>query len=352
MLVEDVGENNLIDILTSVFRDTDCKVSSAYNGGRNSGLDLKVGIGDDAAVLNFSNNTIVFTTDSLVEGVHFDTRTSDWYAIGWKAMAVNMSDIAAMGCVPAGFTVSLGLRGDIPVNFLEEMYSGMKDACNVFGGTIVGGDTVESDVIFISIAMFGTLENYPKEAREQKIMTRDSAQPGDKVAVTGTFGCAAGGLAAGFKDFKETKFEIEDKILKHLRDAQNLPSPRVMEGVKLLNSGVAAAMDSSDGLVEDLGKFCESSEVGIRLRTDCVPVDNFLVKAFPERWLNLALSGGEDYELIFAAEENKIEEINRKFPGMITVIGEVVETPQRVVLLDQNNNENEINMKIWRHFSK
>ena len=109
MLVEDVGENNLIDILTSVFRDTDCKVSSAYNGGRNRGLDLKVGIGDDAAVLNFSNNTIVFTTDSLVEGVHFDTRTSDWHAIGWKAMAVNMSDIAAMGCVPAGFTVSLGL---------------------------------------------------------------------------------------------------------------------------------------------------------------------------------------------------------------------------------------------------
>ena len=351
MLVEDVGENNLIDILTSVFRDTDGKVSRPYSS-QNSDLDLKVGIGDDAAVLGFSNNTIVFTTDSLVEGVHFDTRTSDWRAIGWKAMAVNMSDIAAMGCVPTGFTVSLGLRRDIPVNFLKEMYCGMKDACNVFGGTIVGGDTVESDVMFISISMFGALENDAKQACEQKIMTRDSAQPGDKVAVTGTFGCAAAGLAVGFKDFKGTKFEIEDKILKHLRDAQNLPSPRVTEGVELLNSGVKAAMDSSDGLVEDLGKICESSEVGIRLRTDWIPVDDFLVKAFPERWLNLALSGGEDYELILAVEENKIEKINRKFPGMITVIGEVVENPQRVILLDQNNNENEINVKSWQHFSK
>ena len=348
MLVEDIGENHLIEILTDVLRN-----HPDDGAGFDPSVGMRVGIGDDAAVWDSVAATTALTTDALVDGVHFDSASSAWRDVGWKAMAASMSDVAAMGCTPSYSTVTLGLRGDLSVESLKDLYRGMRDACRVYGGVIVGGDTVRSSVVFISVTMLGTRQStLGMEHKPQKIMTRDSAKPGDKIGVTGYLGCATGGLRHIFELRDGSDHRLDEAISTHLNVAQNLPSPRVEEGVKLVEMGVRAAMDLSDGLVEDLGKLCRASGVGAQVELDSVPVDRFLKAAFPREWLHLALFGGEDYEILLTAPKVVMDKVSLELPGLVTVVGNVVNEPVAVNFIDPNGNVVEVGSRGWGHFYK
>jgi thiamine-monophosphate kinase len=253
-------------------------------------------------------------------------------------MATNQSDVAAMGCMPMYAVVSLGLRDDLPVDGLEQMYRGMAAACAANGGTVVGGDVVRSPTFFVTVAMTGRADG------AGPLLTRDAARPGDIIAVTGNLGSSAGGLQT-LKD----GLTLDSEIAAHLRNAHNRPSPRVTEGYALRALGVLAAIDISDGLVDDLGKFCAASGMGADLRADQVPVDDRLKCAFPDSWLSLALSGGEDYELAFAAPAETVVETAKKLDAMVTPIGQVREGSGVRVLKDDGD-EISVGRGGWDHF--
>ena len=329
LFVKDLGEFQLIDLLSSTLgAEHDPKGSS----------HLMLSIGDDAAAWRGSDSTTVLTTDTMVEGVHFSLDWTAWETLGWKAMATNQSDVAAMGCMPLYAVVSLGLRGDLPIEGLEQMYRGMASACAANGGAIVGGDVVRSPTFFVTVAMTGSAEG------EGRLLTRDAAKPGDIIAVTGNLGSSAGGLQT-LRDGPV----VDGEIAAHLRNAHIRPSPRVQEGSALRGLGVSAAIDISDGLVDDLGKFCAASGVGADLRADQVPVDYRLKRAFPDDWLSLALSGGEDYELAFSASAETVTEAARKLDATVTQIGQVREG-SGVRVLNAHGDEISVGRGGWDHF--
>ena len=329
LFVKDLGEFQLIDLLSSTLgAEHDPKGSS----------HLMLTIGDDAAAWRGSDSTTVLTTDTMVEGVHFSLDWTAWETLGWKAMATNQSDVAAMGCMPMYAVVSLGLRGDLPVEGLEQMYRGMASACAANGGAIVGGDVVRSPTFFVTVAMTGSAEG------EGRLLTRDAAKPGDIIAVTGNLGSSAGGLQT-LRDGPV----VDGEIAAHLRNAHIRPSPRVQEGSALRGLGVSAAIDISDGLVDDLGKFCAASGVGADLRAYQVPVDYRLKRAFPDDWLSLALSGGEDYELAFTASAETVTEAARKLDATVTQIGQVREG-SGVRVLNAHGDEISVGRGGWDHF--
>ena len=261
--------------------------------------ELLLSIGDDASAWQPPATTEVHTTDTLVEGVHFTLEHTSWRDLGWKALAVNLSDIAAMGCAPHHSLVTLGLRADLPVEGIREMYRGMVEASSRYGGGIAGGDIVRSPTLFVSVTMNGyACRPDGADEGEAPLLRRDRAAPGDLIAVTGHLGSSAGGLRALSG---ADGASVDDETSAHLRDAHNRPTPRVSEGLALVRAGVAAAMDISDGLVDDLGKMCAASGVGAVVRAERVPTDRSLRRAYPHEYLELALTGGEDYELLFTA---------------------------------------------------
>ena len=331
MLVRDLGEFQLIDLLAG---------AAGVRGDPAARGDLVLSIGDDAAAWRGSDDTTVLTTDTMVEGVHFSLEWTGWEDLGWKAVATNQSDIAAMGCSPMYAVVSLGLRGDLPVDGLVEMYRGMAAACTANGGAVVGGDVVRSPAFFVTVAMIGSAEG------DEPLLRRDKARPGDIVAVTGTLGSSAGGFQV-MRDGLAPDGEAEI----HLRSAHNRPVPRIREGRALRTLGVTAAMDISDGLVDDLGKLSVASGVGADLYAENIPVDDLLKRSFPEDWLTLALSGGEDYELAFAAPAKIVEEVQKALDTKVTPIGQVREG-KGIRILDADGNEMPVNHGGWDHFSQ
>lgn len=329
LFVKDLGEFQLIDLLASAL--------GAEHDPTASG-DLLISIGDDAAAWRGSNSNTVLTTDTMVEGVHFSLDWAGWEALGWKAMATNQSDVAAMGCMPMYAVVSLGLRGDLPIEGLEQMYRGMAAACAANGGAVVGGDVVRSPTFFVTVAMTGSAGD------EGPLLTRDAAKPGDIIAVTGSLGSSAGGLQT-LRD----GLALDSEIASYLHNTHNRPSPRVAEGYALRTLGVSAAIDISDGLVDDLGKFCAASGVGADLRADQVPVDDRLKRALPDDWISLALSGGEDYELAFAAPAETVTEAKKKLDATVTPIGQVREG-SGVRVLNADGDEISVGRGGWDHF--
>ena len=329
MLVKDLGEFQLIDILASAL--------GAERDPTASGR-LMLSLGDDAAAWRGSDDATVLTTDTMVEGVHFSLDWTDWESLGWKAMATNQSDIAAMGCTPMYAVVSLGLRGDLPVEGLVEMYRGMAAACSANGGEVVGGDVVRSPTFFVTVATTGGSEG------DEPLLTRDAAKKGDIIAVTGALGSSAGGLRV-----LREGLALAGENATHLRSTHNRPAPRVREGRALRTLGVSAAIDISDGLVSDLDKVCIASGVSIELLADSVPVDDRLKRAFPDEWLTLALSGGEDYELAFAATAEIVEKAQKALGTQVTPIGRVREG-EGVRVLDAGGAEIPVDRGGWDHF--
>ena len=334
MLVRDVGEFNLIEMLAKSIADENA--ASAERMPKD-GPSLHLSIGDDAAVWDAPGGRTVLTTDTLVEGVHFDLSHTGWTDLGWKSMAVNLSDVAAMGCSPLYAVVTLGLRGDLPVDGLVEMYGGMGDACRKYGGAIVGGDVVSSPAFFVTVALTGS---------GQPLLRRDAASPGDKIAVTGSLGCSAGGLRMLNEDL-----QLDTRATAHLKGVYNRPVPRVPEGIALVQRGVPAGMDVSDGLADDLAKLCKASGVRAVIQSDLVPVDAVLRDAFPSDWLEMALTGGDDYELLFTAPRDVMDRVAAELEVPVTVIGDVGEGPPEVRVLDRNGRDVPVRRGGWDHFA-
>ena len=341
MLIRDIGEFRLIQLLaeTLTFEGVE-----GPNLKQPDAWSPRVGIGDDAAVWEGEAGTRVLTTDAMVEGVHFELDLTGWRDLGWKAMAVNLSDIAAMGCLPTLSVVTLGLRDILPVDGLVEMYRGIADACRSHGGQVVGGDIVRSPVFFVSVAMEGQASITEPDGR-RVILTRGAAEIGDVIAVTGSLGDSAGGLriAQAGEGFNEST--------ERLRAAHFRPEPRLAAGQALARAGIRAAMDISDGLVGDLTKLCEASDVGAVVRGHEVPTSDALRSRFPVDWLSPALTEGEDYELLFTGPEAAVREASEAVDVPVTIIGEIVEASRGVTVVDADGGAIEADRGGWDHFA-
>ena len=344
MLVRELGEFKLIETLAQAITDDNALCIERLN---KQGFRLLLPIGDDAAAWNGPSGTQILTTDTLVEGTHFNLDQISWRSLGWKSLAVNLSDVAAMGCKPLYFLVTLGLREDLPVEGLLEMYRGMLELSVRCGGAIIGGDIVRSPVFFVTVTLQGTSSVTSKgfNSPQSVILTRDTCSPGDKIAVTGYLGCSGGGLQMLTQGLK-----LDTETERHLLQAHNRPEPRVAQGIILAQRGVTSCIDISDGLVDDLWKLSKSSGVGAMINANLVPVDEFLKQAYPQNWLNLALCGGEDYELLFTAPSDVMDRVISKLNVVTSVLGEIVEGPPQVKVLDPDGNELHIANGGWDHF--
>lgn len=339
-----MGEFDLIDRLAKSIKARNQALASALEA---EGSSLALGIGDDAAVWKSESGLTVATTDTMVEGVHFITGQIAWRDLGWKSIATNVSDVGAMGCRPTFALVTLGLRGDLPVDGLLEMYDGMMDALEYAGGLIAGGDIVKSPVFFVTVAMEG--QSTAMKGESVPLLRRDKARPGDLIAVTGPLGCSGGGLrlTLGGNEFPH----LDDEDAAHLKQAHFHPFPRVVEGIALARAGVKSAMDISDGLLDDLGKLCKHSGVSAIIRARDVPADAILRSAFPDDWLALALGGGEDYELLFTAPADIMCLAMSEVDAPISVIGEILPGPTSVTVLDESDTPITVGTGGWDHFA-
>jgi len=334
MKVSELGEFGLIALLAKMVSRSQNKQWSSYQ-------QLILGIGDDAAAFHGEDSTQLLTTDSLFQDVHFTLKTTPWYELGWKALAINLSDIAAMGGVPQYALVSLTLLENTEVADVESLYQGMLEIAQQFEVAIIGGDTNCAPLVSITITVLGKA----KDQRGQ-ILTRSAAKPGDKIAVTGYLGAAAAGL-----EMLTNELQFDSETTAQLRDAFLRPYPRVAEGQLLVERGVKTAIDISDGLISDLNHICESSQVGARVEIDRVPIFPVVKANFGKRALELALSGGEDYELLFTASAGVIAEVRETASCPITVIGEIVaEKIGKVTLVDSMGKPFPLRKIGWEHF--
>ena len=281
---------------------------------------LVIGIGDDAAVWRPSPGaSLVITTDSLVEEIHFRLDWTGWASLGHKTLAVNLSDLAAMGAVPRLAVLTLALRGDERVADLRELYAGLGTLAARTGTLIAGGDIVRSPAaLALHVTAFGEVE-------AGQVLTRAGARPGDVVAVSGTLGAAAAGLrllADGAERARRRGTTAETLIEAHLR-----PEPRILLGARLWGDGASAAMDLSDGLLGDLPKILSASGVAARLDAALIPIAAAVRALFPDDRLALATQGGEDYELLFTAPADRFATIQREgaaIGAMVTAIGRII----------------------------
>ncbi len=289
MRLSDLGEFGLIDRIQKLAP----KKSSA----------TLVGIGDDAAALTLpASRTLLATTDLLLEGVHFDLAYTGFFEVGWKSAAANLSDIAAMGGIPRFCLTALGIPPGTSVERITEFYRGFNALLKRCKTALVGGDTCSSRRgLFVGVTALGEVE-------PGRIVTRAGAKPGDRIFVTGTLGDSAAGMELLKTGSRGRGPGFRNLVEKHLR-----PMPRVAEGRKLALSGCVSAMiDLSDGLSSDLAHICEQSGVGAVVHPELLPLSDAIKKAagrLKRPPLQYALSGGEDYELLFTAPPAKVKKL-------------------------------------------
>jgi thiamine-monophosphate kinase len=336
MKVSEIGEFGLIERLAKMAKKAADPNQAAWQ-------QLITGIGDDAAAYFANNEVQLATVDSLVEDVHFSLQYATARELGWKSIAVNLSDIAAMGGFPRYALVSLGLPPETLVENIIEMYSGMFDIAGKFGLALVGGDTVSAPCVFVSVTVMGSAGE-----KKRGMLRRSAAKPGDLIGVTNFLGASAGGLQMLQNDLK-----FSPKSAKQLRQAHLLPNPRVAEGQLLLENGVKCAMDISDGLVSDLGHICTESRTGAKVYVDLVPVAPVVKECFGERAVEMALTGGEDYELLFTASPAVMKKVQKAAACPITVVGEITpEKSGKVDLFDDKGKQIRLKKTGWDHFQE
>ncbi|MDI6704146.1 MAG: thiamine-phosphate kinase [bacterium] len=306
--------------------------------GKDIHRDVLVGIGDDCGVIEIGHDKLLlFTTDMLVEEVHFSQKTYTPYQIGWKALAVNISDIAAMGGLPKHCLVALGLPSNLSTNFVDELYKGISKIGAEFEVDIVGGDIVKSRFLVINISLLG-------EVKREYLKRRSEAHVGDKVAVTGTIGDSACGLAI-LQDNREVIEEIKGHVIqKHI-----FPYPRVREAQVI--RGLANSMiDLSDGLASDVMQIAKASSVGVNIFIDKLPISpetRMIAEVLSKDPRDLALYGGEDYELLFTIDEENL----RRLDIPITIIGEITSRTQGLKLIDELGNSEDLVPKGYEHLT-
>ena len=317
------------------------------------GLELKhsssvLGVGDDAAKLNYGGTDVLVTTDMLLEGVHFDLTYVPLKHLGYKAAVVNFSDIYAMNGIPRQITVSLGISRRFTVEHIDALYSGIKLACEIYGVDIVGGDTCSSrQGLVISITCVG-------EGKSGKVVTRSGAKDTDLVCVSGDFGAAYMGLqilerekvaSAGQKDFVP-KFEGKE----YLVERQLKPEARrdIVEMLDAQGIVPTSMIDVSDGLSSELMHICKASDVGCRIYEDRIPIDYQTAVMSEELGMNLvtaALNGGEDYELLFTVPLTEHEKVS-KIPG-VKVIGYITGSGRGCALITRDGSELPLRAQGW-----
>ncbi|MBN1503934.1 MAG: thiamine-phosphate kinase [Candidatus Eisenbacteria bacterium] len=367
-LVSRIGEFGLIERILSKFAIRDKR-------------SVLVGPGDDAAVIACGEGLrLVLTTDMLVEGTHFRLEWSCPEAVGFKAVTANMSDVAAMGGAPVGIVVSLGIPASIPTRAVDMLYRGISGALSKLGGEMLGGDTVRSERITVSVAAIGTL------AGERPLLRR-GARAGDEVCVTGSLGRAEMGLLllerfAGRKDksrgsamrawaarrITDLKGRIPSSVRgdgyaclrKHL-----IPEPRMRDAVLLARQGKnapSAMMDVSDGLSSDLRQIAVASAVGMRVYEDRIPIHPSAAGVAGYLGVSAAraaLSSGEEYELLFTVAPSRLRDLMRAMSradaAPLTVIGEVTGSvaglrPGTVSLVSAGGRRSELTHRGFRHF--
>ena len=316
----DLGEFGLIDRLTKGFE--------IHNPST-----LK-GVGDDAAVMDFKNKRTVVSTDLLIEGVHFDLSYVPLKHLGYKSVVVNVSDIYAMNATATQITVSIAVSNRFPLEALEEFYAGIRLACEHYKVDLVGGDTTSSTRgLIISVTAIG-------EANEEDLVYRNGAQPNDLVVLTGDIGGAYMGLQilerekAVFQVNPNSQPDIE--MYSYILERQLKPEARkdIPPLLKQLGVKPTAMMDVSDGLSSEILHICKQSGVGCRLYEDKIPLDPQVISTCEEFNLDsttIALSGGEDYELLFTIAQADYDKI--KGNPNFTVIGYITDKEEGVNLI-------------------
>jgi thiamine-monophosphate kinase len=312
-----------------------------------------LGVCDDAALIDHGDKLTVVSTDLLIEGIHFDLMYTPLRHLGYKSVVVNLSDIYAMNARPTQLTLSLGLSNRFSVEALEEFYKGVYRACEVYGVDLVGGDTSSSNKGFIiSVTAIGQVDR-------DRYVTRSGARPGDAICVSGQLGGAYIGLQLMEREKQvflsqndpDFKVDFEDQQLvigRHL-----LPEARkdIIELLERLGVIPTAMMDISDGLASELFHIGKMSGVGAYIEEEEVPIhtdtQQMAIK-FNMDPITAALSGGEDYELLFTIRPEDVDKV--RFQGDITLIGEVVEQKDGIKLHTSGGKIHDVQAQGWQHF--
>ena len=291
-------------------------------------------IGDDGAVLpTAAEKSLVVTTDVLIDNVHFSETTTSPSDVGWRAAAVNLSDLAAMGASPIGITVGLGLPGETPVNWVENLYQGMTECLQRYNTKIVGGDIVRSPIISVAITAFG-------EVAPQRVIGRNKAKVGNAIVVTGCHGASSAGLELLLNPDSTTslgKNHRQALIKAHQRPRPRLDVLPILWEVADSYSVVdVCGMDTSDGLADAILQVCQCSQVGAVIEATQISLhqafENWLTQ---EQALKYALYGGEDFELLLCLPEPAANELVEKLGNSAAVIGTITDS-DKVLLHDEN----------------
>ncbi len=337
--IDQLGEFGLIDHLTRNFKI-------------NQPSTIK-GIGDDAAVLDFKDKKAVISTDLLIEGVHFDLAYMPLKHLGYKAVSVNVSDLCAMNAKPTQITVSLAVSNRFPLEALEALYEGIATASTRYGIDVVGGDTTSSQKgLLLSITAIG-------EANEAEITYRSGAQEGDLLVVTGDIGSAYMGLQV--LEREKQVFQVNPnnqpdlEPYTYLIERQLKPEARtdIKELLEKLAVKPTAMIDISDGLSSEILHLCKQSNVGCKLYEDKLPLDPQLIAVCEEFKIDsttIALSGGEDYELLFTIPMDDFPKI--KGNPNLTVIGHMVNKKEGTHLITRANEALALKSMGWSTFAK
>ncbi len=312
------------------------------------------GIGDDAAILKArQGQQLLVSTDVLIEDVHFDLNYQTPKDLGWRAGVANLSDVAAMGGTPLYLLVSMALPVRVPPQHVRELYRGIQAACRPFNVELIGGDTSSSpSQIFLSLTIMGSV-------RTNRALTRNNAEIGDHIYVTGTLGDSNAGLRilqtrpANRRRLHPPAVETF-LVRRHLR-----PAPRVHVGQRLAGRKLAhAAIDLSDGLSSDVGHVCEASRVGAEIRATALPLSSQL-RAFARQNkrdpIEIALRGGEDYELLFTApatHHQNVLRVSEQTKVPITCIGEIKPKAFGRQLVLSSGRKQKLSNESFRHFNR
>ena len=314
---------------------------------------IVTGIGDDAAVFrtNSGKETVV-TVDLLVEDIDFRRTTTPPYLVGHKALAVSLSDLAAMGARPLWALVSIGIPEDVwETDFVDRMYDGWLELANRYGVQLIGGDTSRAhDHIVIDSIAIG-------ECSAGHAVKRSGASPGDQIFVTGSLGAAAAGLRLierGAHLAEQNLADEDSQKLDHVLLRQLRPEPRVGWGIVLGEERLATAMiDLSDGLSSDLNHLCDESKVGALIDASLLPIDDRVVELCGRRALDplqLALHGGEDFELLFTVKPENLARLPRRVDGVeIKRIGEITHAAEGVKI-SEGTRVWDLKPGGWKHF--
>ena len=309
--------------------------------------DVRRGIGDDCAVISCGRERVrLITTDLMVEGVHFEVGASDAGSLGHKLLAVNLSDVAAMGGEPGEALVSLAVPPDFDVDYMERVYGGLRALASRFGVNVVGGDTTRSTgPLVMNLTLTGEMD-------QDRVCYRSGARPGDLIYVSGTLGDSAAGLKLAMGG--EIGLSADDR--KFLLGRHHRPVPRVALGQALAASGAVTSMlDLSDGMASDLRHICRQSGVSAVIRESEIPVSpafrRFCELSTPGA-RSLPITGGEDYELLFTASPGGRREIDALAAGSrIRRLGWIEAGDGRIHLEDARGARTELKTRGFEHFS-